>query len=166
MTYVKRVDQFNAWTVEGIHNFHQIKNIGLDKIYFHVWNLSCFCKLCSKGGDGHCENETYVPPFNFIRLEPCNASNAQANVEPLHQVEIKDQETLVATLEVENHFAIIIEEANFKGSDFWILVCEEPLCVVEEEQKVDNWGQVVFQGEQVVIKRYYKQQEFNLICIV
>jgi hypothetical protein len=32
---------------------------------------------------------------------------------------------------------------------------------MEEEQKVDNWARVVFEGKQVVIKRYYKQQGRN-----
>jgi hypothetical protein len=76
MTNVNRVDQFNAWIVEGTCNFHQVKSIGLDKISLHVWNLSCFCRFYFEGGDGPYENEAYVLPFNFIHLEPCNAYDA------------------------------------------------------------------------------------------
>jgi hypothetical protein len=68
-----------------------------------------------------------------------------------------DWEALAATLEVGDHFAVIIEKGNNEGSIFWILICEEPLHVVEEERKIDSWGQVVFQGEHIVIGKYYKQ---------
>jgi hypothetical protein len=55
---VNRVDQFNVRIVEGMRGFHQIKNVGLDKIFFHVQNLSCFCKFCIDGEDGPCDSET------------------------------------------------------------------------------------------------------------
>ncbi len=40
--------------------------MGLDKIFFHVQNLSCFCKFCSNGRDGPCDNEAYVVPFTLF----------------------------------------------------------------------------------------------------
>jgi hypothetical protein len=40
--------------------------VGLDKIFFHVQNLSCFCKFCSNGRDGPCDNEAYVVPFTLF----------------------------------------------------------------------------------------------------
>jgi hypothetical protein len=58
-----------------------------------------------------------------------------------------DWEALVATLEVGHHFAIIVKEGNNEGSNFWTLICEEPLHVVEQERKIDSGGQVVFQGK-------------------
>jgi hypothetical protein len=69
-----------------------------------------------------------------------------------------NQEALVTTLEIGNHFAVVVDEGNNEGSNFWIFIWEEPLHVVEEEKKNDNWGQVVYKGEQIVIRRYYKQR--------
>ncbi len=111
--------------------------MGLDKISLCVQNLSCFCKFCSNGKDGPCDNEAYIAPFTFICLEPCNASDAQANVESNFELEM-DWEALVATLEVGHHFAIKTKEGNKEGSNFWTLICEEPLYVVGEERKIDS----------------------------
>jgi hypothetical protein len=120
---VNKVDQFNAWTVEGTRGFHQVKSVGLDKISFRVQNLSCFCKFCSNGGDGPCDNEAYIAPFTFIHLEPCNPSDAQTDVESIPKLKM-DQEALVATLEIGDHLAVVAEEGNNEGSNFWILICE------------------------------------------
>ncbi len=120
---VNKVDQFNAWTMESTQGFHQVKNVGLDKIFFCVQNLSCFCKFCSDGKDGPCDSEAYIAPFTFIHLEPCNASDAQADGESIPKLEM-DLEALVTTLEVGHHVAIIAKKGNNEGSDFWILICE------------------------------------------
>ncbi len=80
------INQFNAYIVEGILGFHQAKGAGLDKISLCVWNLSCFLRYCLDGADGPCDNETYVALFGFVYLEPCNASDAQVDVEPMFQV--------------------------------------------------------------------------------
>jgi hypothetical protein len=77
------VNQFNEYIMEG---FHQAKGVGLDKISFHVWNLSCFLRYCLDGGDGPCDNETHIALFGFVNLEPYNASDAQVDVEPMFQV--------------------------------------------------------------------------------
>jgi hypothetical protein len=74
--------------VEGTRGFHQVKSVGLDKISFCVQNLSYFCKFCSNGKDGPCDNEAYVAPFTFIHLEPCNLGGGQANMELVHELEM------------------------------------------------------------------------------
>jgi hypothetical protein len=49
---------------------------------------------------------------------------------------------LVASLNVGEHFVIIVVKDNNEGDDFWILICEESLAMVEEVSKIDCWGQV------------------------
>jgi Zn/Cd-binding protein ZinT len=105
-----------------------------------------FCKFCFDGGNGPCDNEAYVAPFNLAWLKIYNANDAHENVEFVFQLEI-DQEALVVIIEVGDHFAIVVEEGNSGGTHFWIFICEESLHAIEEEMKGDNWGQVVFQGE-------------------
>ncbi len=60
-------------------------------------------------------------------------------MELVHELEM-DGKAFTTTLEVGGHFAILVEEWNNEGSDFWILICEKPLHVVEEENKIDDWG--------------------------
>jgi hypothetical protein len=95
---VNKVDQFNVRTTEGTQGFHQVKSVGLDKIFLRVQKF-CFCKFCFDGKDGPCDNEAYVAPFTFIHLEPCNPSDAQTNVESIFELKM-DWEALVATFEV------------------------------------------------------------------
>jgi hypothetical protein len=93
----------------------------LDKTSFRVRTLSCFYKFCSNGGDVPCDNEAYIAPFNLVQLKPYNANDAHANVEFVPQLET-NQEVVAATIEVQDHFAIMVEEGNSEGSDFWILI--------------------------------------------
>jgi hypothetical protein len=51
-----------------------------------------------------------------------------------------DKEMLAVTLNVGEHFAVIIVKDNPKGDNFWIFICEEALSVVEEVSKVDYRG--------------------------
>jgi hypothetical protein len=60
-------------------------------------------------------------------------------VESVHELEM-DWKAFATTLEVGDHHVILVEEGNNEGPDFWILICEEPLHVVEEERKIDSWG--------------------------
>ncbi len=108
---VNRVDQFNAQIVEGTCDFHQVKSVGLDKIFLCVQKLSCFCKFCFHGGDGPCDNEAYIAPVTFIHLEPCNLVDAQEDVESILELEM-DREALTTTLEVGDHFAVVVDEGN------------------------------------------------------
>jgi len=95
--------------MEGTRGFHQVKSVFVDKISLYVRNLSCYCKFCSNGGDGPCDNEIYFAPFTFIYLEPCNLGGAQANVDSILELEM-DRKALTTTLEVGDHFEIIAEE--------------------------------------------------------
>jgi len=44
---------------------------------------------------------------------------------------------LATTLDVGDHFVVIVIEDNNKGDDFWVFICEEALAMVEEVNKVD-----------------------------
>jgi len=61
--------------------------------------LFFFLRYCLHGGDGPCDNETYVALFGFVYLEPCNASDAQVDVEPISSE--RDWEALTTILELE-----------------------------------------------------------------
>ncbi len=115
-----RIDQFNALTMEGTRSFHQVKSVSLDKTSLFVCTLSCFCKFCSNGGDVPCDNEAYIAPFNLVWLKPYNANDAHANLKFVPQLEI-DQEVVAATIQVQDHFAIMIKEGNSEGSNFGFL---------------------------------------------
>lgn len=119
-TDVNRVDQFNAQTKEATQCFHQIKSVGLDKIPFRVRALFCFCRFCFNGGNGPCDNEAYIAPFNLVQLEPCNANDAHVDVEFVPQLEI-NWEALVATIEAGDHFVVVAKKENSEGSDFGLL---------------------------------------------
>ncbi len=93
----------------------------------------------------------------MVRLQPCNVDDAHVDVEFVPQLET-NWEALATTIKVGHHFVVVAEEGNNEGSDFWIFICEKPLHDVEEEMKKDSWGKVVFQGRQIVIGKYYKQQ--------
>ncbi len=69
---------------------------------------------------------------------------------------------LATTLDVGDQFAIIVTKDNNEGDDFWILICEESLAMVEEVSKVDYWGQEVYRRKQIVVGKYYKRQGHNL----
>lgn len=97
-----------------------------------------------------------LPPFNFFCLEPCNVNDVHAHVEFVFELET-NRKALVTILEIGNHFAVVVDEGHNERFDFWIFICEEPFHAMEEERKVDNWGQVLYRGKQIVIGRYYKQ---------
>jgi hypothetical protein len=48
----------------------------------------------------------------------------------------RDQEALVVTLEVGDHFIVVAKEGNDEGFEFWILVCVEPLHLLKKSIKL------------------------------
>lgn len=77
---------------------------------------------------------------------------------------------LATTLNVDDHFVVIVAKDNVEDDDFWILICEETLATVEEVSKIDHWGQEVYKEEQIVIEKYYERQGRNMqsyiLCII
>jgi hypothetical protein len=68
---------------------------------------------------------------------------------------------LATTLNVSDHFVVIVAKENVEDDDFWILICEETLAMVEEVSKIDHWGQEVYDEEQIVIGKYYKSKDIT-----
>jgi len=64
---------------------------------------------------------------------------------------------LASTLNVGDHFVIIVAKDNVEDDDFWILVCEKILAMVEEVNKINHWGQKGYKGEQIMVGKYYKR---------
>ncbi len=110
--------------------------------------MSYFCKFCTNGGDGPCDHANYVPRFDLIRLVPCRFQHARDDeIDEDNYLINNDKEVLVTNLDVGDHLAVITIVDNNEGDDFWVLICEEDLTMVEEVSKVDCWGQEVYRGE-------------------
>lgn len=74
---VNMINQFNAYIVEAFQVFIKPKVLVWIK-YLFVFQICFFffLRYCLHGGDGPCDNETYVALFGFVYLEPCNANDA------------------------------------------------------------------------------------------
>jgi hypothetical protein len=155
---VNRVDQFNCRRVPGTRSFHQVRSVGLDKISLLVRNLSCFCRFCTIGGDGPCDSVAYVPAYNLIRLEPCRIQDAYMDGEAEPSIGGFDRQALATTLEVGDHFAVVAEEGNSEGVDFYILLCQKSLHEVREDSIEDSWGQKVYCGKYILVGTYYQRR--------
>jgi hypothetical protein len=75
----------------------------------------------------------------LIRLVPCRPEDVRDKIEEDNCLINNDKKMLVATLNVGEHFTVIAAKDNPKGDDFWILICEKALSMVEEVNKVDYW---------------------------
>ncbi len=116
-TNVNKIDQFHAKIVVGMQNLHQVCSVGLNKFLLQTWNLSCFCKFCTNGGDGPCDHIKYVPKYDFIRLVPCRPKDVINELDEHNILINNDQEMLVATLNVGDHFIVIVATCShcYKG---------------------------------------------------
>jgi len=99
--------------------------------------LSCFCKFYTNGGGGPCGHLDFVPRFSLIQLVPCRPEDVRNKIEEDNYVINNDREMLAVTLNVGEHFAVIAMEDNIESDDYWILICEEALAMVEKVSKVD-----------------------------
>ena len=143
---VNLMPSLNARTVDGTRSFHQVRSVNLEGTSLQVWDLSCFCKFCMDGGDGPCDNATYVPAFILIRLEPCETTTESRRERGRREIEerrihprMTAAKARAATLEVGDHFAVLADEGG-NGPEFWILQCIETLHAVEESTKENSWG--------------------------
>jgi hypothetical protein len=120
--------------------------VGLDKISISFRTLSCFCEFCTIRGDGACDNATYVPPYTVIRLEPCHPGNGRMDIEPQSLSGGTDWQALAEAFQVGDNFTVVAEEGNSKGVEFYVLLCQEGLHVMQEAEAEDCWGQKVYRG--------------------
>jgi hypothetical protein len=66
---------------------------------------------------------------------------------------------LATALNVDDHFVVIVAKDNVEDANFWILICEGTLTMVEEVNKIDHWGQEVYKEEQSVIGNITKNKD-------
>ena len=90
-------------------------------------DLTCFRKFCMDGGDGPCDNASYVPTFVLIKLEPCEMTTESRWEQGYHKIEegwihprMTATDAHTVTLEVGDHFAIFADVGG-DGPEFWIL---------------------------------------------
>ncbi len=127
-----------------MHALNQVCSVGLDKISLQTRNLSYFCKFCIDSGDGPCDHANYVLRFDLIWLVPCRPQDVRNDgIDKDNYLISSNREMLVTTLDVGDHFLVIVVEDNNEGDDFWVFISEEALAMVEE---VDYWGQKVYKG--------------------
>ena len=50
-------------------------------------------------------------------------------------------EAITTSLEVGDHFVVVVGKENFEDANFWISIIEQILHVVDENTKEDCWGQ-------------------------
>ncbi len=74
-------------------------------------------------------------------MVPCRPQNVKDDeIDENNYLISSDREMLVTTLDVGDHFAILVVEDNNEGDDFWVFICEETLVMVEEVNKVNCRG--------------------------
>ncbi len=78
-----------------------------------------------------------MPRFSLIRLFPYKVEDVRNESEEENCSISNGKEMLAAALNVGEHFAVIAMEDNIEGDEFWMLICEEALAMVEEVNKVD-----------------------------
>jgi hypothetical protein len=77
-------------------------------------------------------------------LVPCRPQDVRNDgIDKDNYLISSNREMLVTTLDVGDHFLVIVVEDNNEGDDFWVFISEEALAMVEE---VDYWGQKVYKG--------------------
>jgi hypothetical protein len=159
MEDVNRNIGWDCKTVPGSRSKHSIQSVShVNKTLLRVRELSCFCDFCMDGGDGPCASSTHVSKYDLVTLEPCLSAARLDEFDEDEQMISDDGEMLAKILEEGDNFAVLAEPERDSEAHFWILLCTERLHVVEEESKVDSYGQTVTKGEQIVIGKYYKQQ--------
>lgn len=99
--------------------------------------MSYLCTFYIDGGDDPCDHVNYVSRFNLIHMVPCRLEDARDEVEEDNTLINNDHEMLATSLNVGEHFAIIVAKDNLEGDDLWIFICEKTLVMVEELSKVD-----------------------------
>ncbi|CAM6096299.1 unnamed protein product [Calypogeia fissa] len=150
-------------TVDGSRSKHSIQSVShTNSTLLRVREFSCFCDFCVDGGDGPCTNAQHVKRYDLITLEPCitvgHSDESDESGDEDEQRVSTDGETLASTLEEGENFAVLAEPDDETGPQFWILLCTERLHMVEEESKIDHYGQTVTRGDQIVVGKYYRQQ--------
>ncbi len=80
--------------------------------------MSCFYRFYIDGGDGPCDHANYVSRFNLIHMVHCRLKNVRNEVEEDNTLINNDHEMLVTSLNVGEHFALIVAEDNLEGDEF------------------------------------------------
>ncbi len=74
--------------------------------------------VCIDGGDDPCDHVNYVSRFNLIHMVPYRPKDVRNEVEEDNTLINNDHEMLDASLNVGEHFIVIVIEDNFEGDDF------------------------------------------------
>ncbi len=63
---------------------------------------------------------------------------------------------MVACLRVGDNFVVVVAPHNYEGVDFFILHCVKELHIVDEDSGLNDFGNFVEKGGEIVIGQYYK----------
>jgi hypothetical protein len=68
-----------------------------------------------------------------------------------------DNNEQVAGLRLGDNFVIVAALGNNEGVDFFILQCIKQMHIVQEDVGLDDWGNFVETGDEIIINHYCKQ---------
>jgi hypothetical protein len=131
----------------------------LNNVLLEVKECFCFCCHCIDVASKDCVSKGYVEPWRLVTLEPCHLGYAFCDVECDETdwgigVDNNEQATC---LRVGDNFVIVVALGNNEGVDFFILQCIKEMHIVQENVGLDDWGNFVEKGDEIIIGHYYKQ---------
>ncbi len=64
---------------------------------------------------------------------------------------MEDNNEPVASLKVGDNFVVVVAPGNNEGVDFFILQCIKQMHIMQEDVGLDDWGNFVEKGDEIVI---------------
>jgi hypothetical protein len=142
----ERIQGFDYRIVVGYRNMHSMQVVtASNNVFLETRELFCFCCHYIEDVLGDCTSKGYVDPWRLVTLEPCHATNVFCDVEyDENDWGVgEDNNELVAGLRIRDNFAIMAALDNYEGVDFFILQCVKKLHIVDEDSRMDDFGNFV-----------------------
>jgi hypothetical protein len=139
---------------------HSVQAVNaLNNVFLEVREFSCFFHHCIDIMLGDCISKGYVEPWRLVTLELCHSRDVFCDVgyDEIDWGVGVDSNELVVGLKVGDNFVVVVAPSNNEGVDFFILQCIKQMHIVQEDASLDDWGNFVEKGGEIVINHYYKQ---------
>ena len=126
--------------------------------------LSCFCFSCRLGHWRRCINRSHVKTWQYHTLDPLDndsQSYKDSDDEEFHGATYAGHhDSLSDALTPGDNFAVISEENNEEGVDFYILKCVVAKDLTSNN-KIDAWGNKIEKNTYMVTGHWYKSLQAN-----
>jgi hypothetical protein len=115
----------------------------------------------------NCTSKGYVEPWKLVTLKPCVALYFYCDVEYDENDWGEYNNDLVVGLRIRNNFFVVTTPGHYEGVDFFILQCVKELHIVEEDSRLNDFGNSIEKGDEIIISQYYKQSSRRkvIICV-